>query len=37
VNFVGPSEWVGRLVDVTITGANPNSLRGEAVGDTYVR
>jgi tRNA-2-methylthio-N6-dimethylallyladenosine synthase len=37
VNFAGPSEWVGRLVDVTITGANPNSLRGEAVGDSHVR
>ena len=31
VNFAGDASWVGRLVDVRITGANPNSLRGEAV------
>ena len=30
VNFPGDPSWVGRLVDVRITGANPNSLRGEA-------
>ena len=30
VNFPGDPAWVGRLVDVRITGANPNSLRGEA-------
>jgi len=31
VNFPGDPSWTGRLVDVRITGANPNSLRGEAV------
>jgi tRNA-2-methylthio-N6-dimethylallyladenosine synthase len=31
VNFPGPSEWIGRLVGVRITGAAPNSLRGEVV------
>lgn len=31
VNFPGDPSWVGRIVDVRITGANPNSLRGEAV------
>jgi tRNA-2-methylthio-N6-dimethylallyladenosine synthase len=30
VNLPGDPSWVGRIVDVTITGANPNSLRGEA-------
>ena len=30
VNFPGDPSWVGRLVEVRITGANPNSLRGEA-------
>jgi tRNA-2-methylthio-N6-dimethylallyladenosine synthase len=30
VNLPGEPAWVGRIVDVTITGANPNSLRGEA-------
>jgi tRNA-2-methylthio-N6-dimethylallyladenosine synthase len=29
VNFPGDSSWVGRIMDVRITGANPNSLRGE--------
>src|SRR5262245_559919 len=29
VNFPGDPSWVGQLVDVRITGANPNSLRGE--------
>jgi tRNA-2-methylthio-N6-dimethylallyladenosine synthase len=29
VNFPGPLDWVGRLVPVRITGAGPNSLRGE--------
>jgi tRNA-2-methylthio-N6-dimethylallyladenosine synthase len=33
VNFVGPADLIGRIVDVRITGANPNSLRGEVVGD----
>ena len=31
VNFPGDPSWVGRLVEVRITGANPNSLRGEAI------
>jgi len=29
VNFPGDPSWVGRIVPVQITGANPNSLRGE--------
>jgi tRNA-2-methylthio-N6-dimethylallyladenosine synthase len=29
VNFPGRPEWVGRIVQVRITGANPNSLKGE--------
>ena len=32
VNFPGEPEWVGRIVPVRIIGANPNSLRGEPVG-----
>lgn len=32
VNFAGPADWVGRFMHVRITGAAPNSLRGEAVG-----
>ena len=32
VNFPGDPSWVGRLVEVRITGANPNSLRGVSVG-----
>jgi tRNA-2-methylthio-N6-dimethylallyladenosine synthase len=31
VNFAGRSEWIGQIVTVRITGANPNSLRGEAI------
>jgi tRNA-2-methylthio-N6-dimethylallyladenosine synthase len=31
VNFVGRSEWIGQLVPVRITAANPNSLKGEPV------
>ena len=31
VNFPGVPSWVGQIVPVRITGANPNSLRGEAV------
>ncbi|MDQ3488861.1 MAG: tRNA (N6-isopentenyl adenosine(37)-C2)-methylthiotransferase MiaB [Acidobacteriota bacterium] len=31
VNFSGDPSWIGRTVPVRITGANPNSLRGEAV------
>ena len=30
VNFAGPADSLGRLVAVTITAANPNSLKGEA-------
>jgi tRNA-2-methylthio-N6-dimethylallyladenosine synthase len=30
VNLPGDPAWVGRIVDVTITASNPNSLRGEA-------
>ena len=37
VNFAGRPEWMGRLVPVRITAANPNSLRGEAVLDSTVR
>jgi tRNA-2-methylthio-N6-dimethylallyladenosine synthase len=33
VNLEGPPSWIGRIVPVRITGANPNSLRGEAVLD----
>ena len=29
VNFAGRPEWIGRMIPVRITGANPNSLRGE--------
>jgi hypothetical protein len=32
VNLPGDPSWVGRIVPVRITGANPNSLRGEAFG-----
>ncbi len=31
VNFAGEADWIGQLVPVRITGANPNSLRGEAL------
>jgi tRNA-2-methylthio-N6-dimethylallyladenosine synthase len=31
VNFAGEREWIGRIVPVRITAANPNSLRGEAM------
>jgi tRNA-2-methylthio-N6-dimethylallyladenosine synthase len=31
VNLPGDPAWVGQTVDVRITGANPNSLRGEAI------
>ncbi len=37
VNFAGPAEWVGRILPVRITGAAPNSLRGEAVGAAHAR
>ena len=32
VNFAGPKEWIGRFIDVAITEALPNSLRGRALG-----
>jgi tRNA-2-methylthio-N6-dimethylallyladenosine synthase len=31
INFSGRPEWIGRLLPVRVTGANPNSLRGEAM------
>jgi tRNA-2-methylthio-N6-dimethylallyladenosine synthase len=31
VNFPGDPAWVGEIIRVRITGANPNSLRGEAI------
>jgi tRNA-2-methylthio-N6-dimethylallyladenosine synthase len=31
VNFSGRPEWIGRLLGVRITGANPNSLRGDVM------
>jgi tRNA-2-methylthio-N6-dimethylallyladenosine synthase len=30
VNFGGQAEWIGTIVPVRITAANPNSLKGEA-------
>jgi tRNA-2-methylthio-N6-dimethylallyladenosine synthase len=33
VNLPGEPSWVGQIVPVRITGANPNSLRGDAVLD----
>jgi len=33
VNFAGPRELIGQFVDVRITGALPNSLRGERLDD----
>jgi tRNA-2-methylthio-N6-dimethylallyladenosine synthase len=31
VNFAGAPEWIGQVVPVTITAANPNSLKGDAL------
>ena len=31
VNFDGPRDWIGQFVDIKITEALPNSLRGEAL------
>jgi tRNA-2-methylthio-N6-dimethylallyladenosine synthase len=31
VNLAGPAEWIGQMVPVRITAANPNSLKGEAI------
>ncbi len=33
VNFQGPASLIGRLVQVRLTAAAPNSLRGEMIGD----
>ena len=35
VNFPGPPEWLGRLVEVVIKRAGPNSVWGEAVGHPH--
>jgi tRNA-2-methylthio-N6-dimethylallyladenosine synthase len=35
VNFPGPPEWLGRLVEVVIKRAGPNSVWGEAVGEAH--
>ncbi len=32
VNLSGDPAWIGRIMPVRITGANPNSVRGEALG-----
>jgi len=31
VNFAGHPDWIGQVLTVRVTGANPNSLRGEVV------
>jgi tRNA-2-methylthio-N6-dimethylallyladenosine synthase len=33
VNFPGPPEWLGKLVDVAVRKAGPNSIWGEPVGE----
>ncbi len=30
VNFAGPESWIGELLPVRVTSAEPHSLRGEA-------
>ena len=35
VNFPGPPEWLGKMVDVTIERTGPNSVWGQAVGDPH--
>ena len=37
VNFPGPPDWLGQLVDVTIKRAGPNSVWGEPVGEPVLR
>jgi tRNA-2-methylthio-N6-dimethylallyladenosine synthase len=37
VNFDGAPELIGRFVDIRITEALPNSLRGVLVDDTLAR
>jgi tRNA-2-methylthio-N6-dimethylallyladenosine synthase len=37
VNFPGPPEWLGQLVDVTVRRAGPNSVWGEPVGSASVQ
>jgi len=34
VNFAGPTDWIGRIIRVTITAGGPNSLRGEVLQPT---
>ena len=34
VNFAGQPDWIGQLVPVRITSANPNSLRGEVIASS---
>ncbi len=34
VNFPGEPEWLGRVVDVRITAASPNTLRGEVLAES---
>jgi tRNA-2-methylthio-N6-dimethylallyladenosine synthase len=35
VNFAGRSEWIGQLLPIRITAANPNSLKGEPVTEAH--
>jgi tRNA-2-methylthio-N6-dimethylallyladenosine synthase len=36
VNFAGDPDWIGRMIKVRITDANPNSLRAEAIRATQL-